>query len=156
MERMRLMGKNLPEDTASTGVNSEDAVVHTQLDLAFFESTDHAKAWAYMLQLARAVVDEVGLKQVAFDLDMAPSQLSHCLNERERHNLPAKAVPYLVMKAKTNDLVAFLAILRGLQVKPRVELSPQEKLDRLLAKLGEQLGPDVLQLLVDKAYGSKK
>ncbi len=78
-----------------------------------------------------AIVSEIGLKTVAFDLDLQPSLLAHALAGRERHFMRLDWLPYFVSKAKTPRLVAVLANLCGLELKPRTELTPTEKLTRV-------------------------
>jgi hypothetical protein len=102
----------------------------TQLELGVPGASDHEAAWQMLLKLIRAEVDRRGLKEIAYDLDVAPSLLSHCLNERERHNVPAKWIAYFVMKADNDDIVAFLALLRGLKVEPRQQMKPEEEVAR--------------------------
>jgi hypothetical protein len=98
-----------------------------QLDLL---DSDLGSAWALLLKLVVAVVDQRGLKQVAFDLDVSKSYLSHCLNEREHHNVPAKWIPYFVVHAANDDIPALIALLRDLKVEPRARMKPEEEVAR--------------------------
>lgn len=156
MTRLSAMGPSLPQEGASTGVNSGETGRHnedSQLTLRYDGSgSGDDAAWDCMLQIIRHIVEHRSLKQVAFDLDVSPSYLSHCLCERERHNVPAKWLPYLIKSAADDDLVAFMALLRNRKLAPRVELTPEQKLERVLAAIGEQLGDDFKRLLLDKAF----
>lgn len=147
------MSPRLSEDGASTGINLNDAEIrNVQLDMRFDGSSRPESAWGLLLGLIRAVVDEAGLKQVAYDLDVSPSYLSHCLNERERNNVPAKWLPYFVMRAKTDDIVSFVALWRGLAVVPRKTLTPEQRLQRLEQALAEELGPETRKAILKKAF----
>lgn len=157
MRPLASMPSNMPEDGASTCVSNGDTERRGdsgQLYLRYdgSESSDEA-AWGCMLQMIRDIVNFKGLKQVAFDLDISPSQLSHCLNERERHNIPWKWAPYIIKNAPDDKLVAFMALLRGRKLAPAVELTPEQKLERIMRTLGEQFGDDVRRVLLDKAFG---
>jgi hypothetical protein len=127
-----------------------------QVDLPLNGASHPETAWQLMLKLIRGIVDDIGLKEVAYDLDVSPSQLNHCLNERERHNVPAKWIPYFVTKAKDDDLPSFIALLRGLQVKPRKELTPEQKLEKLERALAAELGEGVREAVYERAYGEPK
>lgn len=158
MRPMSAIGSISPEDAASSGVKDcgiERHEENSQLGFRYdgSDSGDDA-AWDCMLQLIRKIVDSDprGPKAVAGDFDVSPSYLNHCLNERERHNVPAKWLPHLIKIAKDDDLIAFMALLRDRKLGPRVELTPAQKLDRVLTALSEQLGDDVRKLILDKAF----
>lgn len=125
----------------------------TQLDLSTESSIESGAAWQAVLEEIRAIVNEVGPKQVAADLDMSPSYLNHCLNERERNNLPAKAIPYFVRKAKTDRLAQLIVGVRGLDVIPKKVMTPEEELARLKDALAAKLSPDVRAVILQAAYG---
>lgn len=113
-----------------------------QIDLPLDGASGPEGAWLALLKAVRAEIDRRGLKEVAFELDMQPSQLSHCLNERERHNLPMRALPYLVMHADNDALPVLIASWRALKCEPRAPLTPEEEVARhrqFLATLPESL-----------------
>jgi hypothetical protein len=141
------MAERVPPVPASTGVNTEDAVVTKPVDMTV--------RWEQRLALIREAVDEIGFKQTAFDLDVSPSLLSHALNGRERHNVPAKWLLYLELKSKRDDLAAFAARERGLDVVPRRVLTPEEQIAGLERALGELFGPELRALIFARAYGVK-
>ena len=99
------------------------------------------------------MAEAIGLKTVAYDLDVAPSQLSHALDERER-NLPARWVAYLVAGAPAelgDEYVRRLAKLRGLEVHEARPPSPEEELAALKAALAEELGAGARAAVMAKA-----
>jgi hypothetical protein len=115
------------------------------------QSTD--ALWQELRRLLREVVAHVGVKETAFALDVAPSSLLHALDERERHHVRAEWLPFLITKAPNDDVVAYLAGLRGLDLAPRRLLTDGERLERLEDTLARTLGPDILRALYEKAYG---
>lgn len=100
----------------------------------------HNDAWQVLRKLLQSAVDQIGLKQCAYDLDTSPSYLSNCLNERDRHHFPARWLPYLIINSKTDDLLKFLALVGGKSIGPRKQLTDAErvqKLEKAIASLGE-------------------
>jgi hypothetical protein len=61
-----------------------------QLGIAFDPAHVGADAWAKRLAWLRRAVDVLGHKEVAYRLDIAPSQLTDALLERERKDVKAK------------------------------------------------------------------
>lgn len=102
-----------------------------QLGLRYNDGYRFDEVWAELLDELRVIVATIGLKQVAYDLDVQPSALSHALAERDRHYVRADWLPYLVAKAPGDHVVELLASLRGLEVQPVRELTPAEKLERI-------------------------
>ena len=155
---VRAMKSTLPQDGVSEDVKSDEHAGHRsgeQMGLRYDGSVQGDEAaWDLILKYIRRIVDSepLGTGKIASDLDVSPSYLNHCLNERERHNPPMKWLPYFLKKAKDDDLLAFLALLRDRKLGPRVELTPAQKLDRLLTAMSEQLGDDVRRLILDKAF----
>jgi hypothetical protein len=121
----------------------------SQLEL---RPTDWALIWEEDRRLLRQMAERIGNKVCAIDLDVAPSQLSHALDERDR-NLPAKWIAYLVTNAGElgDDYVRRLAKLRGLEVIEAQPLKPAEELAELKAALAECLGPELRQAVLAKA-----
>lgn len=109
------------------------------------------RAWEELLAAMREVVDLRSLKQVAFDLDVSGSALNHALCERERHNVLARWLPYFVIHAPNDKLVEILARLRGLEVKEREELTPEEELRRLKSAMRAKLGDEVCDLVTERS-----
>lgn len=121
-----------------------------QLDLRPVAQSEHAREWAALRRMLRAALDDVGVKQAAYDLDVAPSVLLDGLAERGRHHAHAEWVPYLVARARSHELVEYLAGLRGLEVRKARPASPEERLEATEAALGELLGPELLAVLRGK------
>jgi len=103
------------------------------------------------LRLLREVVEHVGLKQVAYDLDMQPSLLAHMMAGRNGNRLPATAVPYLIEKAPNEEALDYLAALRYRETMPARPLEPAEELAALKDALAESLGPDLYAAVTAKA-----
>jgi hypothetical protein len=61
-----------------------------QLALAYDAAHVGADVWQLKLAWLRRAVDVLGHKEVAFKLDIAPSQLTDALLERERKDVKAK------------------------------------------------------------------
>lgn len=112
----------------------------TQLALRYDDRYVRGASWGGILDEINRIVGIVGLKQAAYDLDAQPSQLAHALAERDRHYIRAEWLPYFLAKAPDAALAEALAACSGLDVAPRRELTPAEKLDRVVRVL-EQSGP---------------
>ena len=124
----------------------------TQKPLDFGDRYRYSQAWdAILEQLNRAVVN-VGRKEAAYQLDTSPSVLSNALAERDRHVVRAPWLPYLTAAAPDNSIVEILAGLRGLTIAPAVELTPEQKLDRLTRALEGTLGADLVKALYERAW----
>lgn len=100
---------------------------------------DFEGEWQQLLGLLRLEAAAIGLKDLAFTLDVQPSLISHSLAERDR-NFPAKWLLAFAVMSRTDDIAAYLAHARGLEVVSR-RLSPEEELERLWLVI-EGLGPD--------------
>ena len=103
----------------------------------------------------RQVVDALGVKQVAFDLDVAPSHLVNALEERDR-NVPLKWLPYILVNAPAHlgdEILIRLARLRGRDVVEAAPPDPAAELEMLKAALGEELGPTARAAILQKAAG---
>lgn len=122
-----------------------------QLALSYGVRHATSEQWQALLAALESVVQALGPKQVAFDLDVAPSALAHALKERDRHYVRAEWLPYLVTHAPNDAVVALIASWRGLVVEARPVLTPEQKLARLEAALAESFGADVAELVRRKA-----
>lgn len=117
---------------------------------------DWGSVWSEFRRLLRDIVDYAGVKQVAFDLDVAPSQLVNALEERDRHHFRAAWIPYVLSQAPDDRAVEFLAALRGLECVPERKQSPAEELADLKGALADCLGPELRQAVLLKAKGRKR
>lgn len=106
-----------------------------QLGLRYDARYQSRELWDVLLSELRTIVDALGLKQVAYDLDVQPSVLAHALAERDRHYVRADWLPYLLEHAPSDRVVSLIAGWRGLEVKPRLVLTPEEKLRRIESAL---------------------
>jgi hypothetical protein len=104
-----------------------------QLDLPYDGQFLDDETWAEILaEIADVVVPHVTAKTVTYELELSKSTLSMALKEEERHELKARHLVYLIRKAPNDRLVELVAKIRGLEVQPRRELTPEEQLRRLL------------------------
>jgi len=159
MSKSNRIGTILDRKTSSTHVNSRDDGCDGlyQMPLPLDRSSGVEAAWDIVLKMIRAEIDaRGGLKTVAGDLDVAPSQLSHSLNERDGHNFYARWLIDLLMKSKTDDLSAFFAMLRGRKLAPQKELTPEQKLARLEEAMAAELGPGTRAAVLARAFGNEK
>jgi hypothetical protein len=150
------MRRTLPEYSPSTPVNSDDSVL-TQLDLFVGGRGGRLDdRWAALRKEVRAAADELDPKQVAYDLDVSPSQLSHALAERDRH-IPMKWIIYFVERSRHGaKIAAYLAALSGHELTPRRELTPEERLERIERAIAEELGPGVRRAVLERAFGGAR
>ena len=129
----------------------------SQLVLRYNNPTTHADAWAEILDEIQQIAVEIGPKQVAYDLDVSPSVLSHALqhptvrDEENRHRFRGEWLLYFLARAKTDRLASLLIRVRGLELAPRRELTAAEKLERLTAAV--ERNPTLARALYDDAFG---
>lgn len=121
-----------------------------QLALEYPADYVGAEVWRRRLEVLRLAVNHLGLKEVAFTLDIAGSMLSDALNERDRKRWAGEWTDKLkAMLVKRRDETA-LDLLRQLLeldvahspfvVTDDVPLTPEEEsaaLRRELLKLGD-------------------
>lgn len=122
-----------------------------QLELGF--SPD--REWDEDRRLLRRMAEAIGLQEVAYQLDVSPSQLSHALDERER-NLPARWIRFLVARAPEDlarEYVARIAGLRKWRLVDAPPMTPAEELSALKDALASCLGPEMRQVVLTKAFG---
>ena len=113
----------------------------------------YVSVWDRLLAYFNETVTHVGVKQAAADLDTSPSVLKHALCERERHEVKARWVPYLLRKSPTDDPAALLVSVRGLEVSQARTLTPEQELAALKAAIATSLHPDMQAVLMAKARG---
>lgn len=127
----------------------------SQLEL---RPTDWNVLWEEDRRLLRQMAERIGNKVCAIDLDIAPSQLSHALDERDHRNLPAKWIAYLVTNVGElgDEYVRRLAKLRGLDVVEAKPAEPAEELADLKAALAELLGAEIRQAILSRAARKRR
>jgi len=144
--------RTLHEIAASIRVNSDDAHGRTQLELFEIPVGDQAQ-WEKTRELIREAIDEIGTKQAAFDMDMQPSLLLHSVAERDRHRISGRVLVYAIAHGKSDDLLRYLAALRGRDVVAPEILTPEEELVRTKQALLKNFGPAGADLIRKDVYG---
>jgi hypothetical protein len=129
--------------------------VSAQLDLR----PDWRALWEPRRLLLRGMVYAIGVKTVAYDLDVAPSQLLNAVEERER-NFPARWEDYLLLnapRAMVDEYLRQLAHAVGLDV---IEASPPmsegDELAAIKAALQEELGTGARAAVMARAQNIHK
>lgn len=126
-----------------------------QLALTYAPAHAGADDWQEMLGWVRRAVDVVGHKEVAYQLDVSPSQLTDALNERERKDVKAKWIPVLlrlVPESLEREFFELISKQHGYETpKKRKPRTPDEELREVRRLLSEQ-APAVLAF-IDKELG---
>jgi hypothetical protein len=126
-----------------------------QLALTYDAAHAGADDWAVELAWLRRAVDVIGHKEVAFKLDIAPSQLTDALLERERKDVKAKWVATILRMVPEEMRAEYMRIVsnaHGYETpKKRKALTPEQELREMRALLKRE-APAVLSL-VDKELG---
>jgi hypothetical protein len=126
-----------------------------QLALTYAPAHAGADDWQEMLAWIRRAVDVVGHKEVAYQLDVQPSQLTDALNERERKDVKAKWIPVLlrlVPESLEREFFVLLAQQHSYEEpKKRKPRTPDEELREMRRLLAEK-APAMLDL-IDKELG---
>jgi hypothetical protein len=107
---------------------------------------------AVIVRLFREVVDRVGLKVAAGELDVAPSQLAHCCAARGSNHVQAEWLAWAVRQQGGEEIARHLAGLAGFELVPAAPLDPAEVLD----SLRKFVGPEVLALAVQDARANRR
>lgn len=119
-----------------------------------FQAFADNEAWSGWLEAIREVVRGVGHKEASFALDLAGSDLSHALAERNRYELKARHLPKLLSLRQSDVLPQLIADHCGLEFAAKRELTAAEKLERLEAAI-LRCGPAGAAVLAD-AYGRRR
>lgn len=125
-----------------------------QLALAYDVAHAGADDWAVELVWLRRAVDVIGHKELAYKLDIAPSQLTDALLERERKDIKAKwikTILRMVPDAMRDEYMRLVATPLGYEVKRAKTRTPEEEL-REMRELLKREAPGVLAI-VDKEMG---
>lgn len=125
-----------------------------QLDLGYDGRAVWEHAGDRLLGLIEDVIELRGVKQVAYDLDLRASDVVNAVKRRDRHYFRIEQLPYFIMHAPSDALVAFLAELRGLEVQKVKPLEPIEELERLRVAGRETLG-EAWSLVEAKVRGKR-
>jgi hypothetical protein len=122
-----------------------------QLELPAVSDAD---AWAEILDCVRDIVRARGNKDMAYALDVSPSDLSHALAERNRFELKLRYLPALLRLRHNDDLPQAIARAAGLELAPARPLTAAEQLERIQAALGRAGAAGAA--ILDDAYGRRR
>ena len=125
-----------------------------QLALAYDPAHAGADDWSEVLAWVRRAVDVLGHKEVAYKLDIAPSQLTDALLERERKDVKAKwiaTIRRMCPESLKREYLEIVARQDGYEVNRRKTRTPEEEL-REMRELLRREAPAMLAL-VDKEMG---
>ena len=125
-----------------------------QLGLQYDAAHAGADDWTEILAWFRRAVDCLGNKEVAYRLDIAPSQLTDALNERERKDVKAKWIAVVLRMSAPSIVDEYFTIIgkhHRYECKRQRVRTPEEELRETRELLRTQ-APAVLAL-VDKEMG---
>jgi hypothetical protein len=122
-----------------------------QLELPAVSDTD---SWAEVLDCVRDIVRARGNKDIAYALDVSPSDLSHALAERNRSELKLRYLPTLLRLRHNDDLPKAIARAAGLELAPARPLTAAERLERLEAALSRAGAAG--QAIKEDAFGGRR
>ncbi len=124
-----------------------------QLALAYSPSHAGEDLWQLQIRWVRAAVDLLGHKHVAGELDIAPSQLTDALLEREWKEVKARWIAKLLLMVPAGMRREWFAIecpAAGFEVPLPVKTrTAEERLAELEQLLAERLGNVGVQLLAE-------
>lgn len=109
-----------------------------------------AERWHEVLDVVNPVIGELGLKDVAFELDVAGTSISNAQHNSPRHPFHGRWLLYLILKDKSKRLIGALCRMAGGRFVPDEPLTEAERLRRLEGAL-DQLDPDLASLIRRKA-----
>lgn len=118
-----------------------------QASLEFEARWKYARLWETFLPLIVDAVERLTLKESAYRCDVSPGRLENALKGRDRHVLRAEWLMTLIAEAPSDDMLVFLARLRGLEVVPAKKMTPEEKLAAYERELPKLLGPEAIAKL---------
>lgn len=109
-----------------------------QTELEFADAWAAESSYPELLNIVRQVADEIGRKQVAFDLDVSRSVLDATLADRDRNSLKAKHLLYFARKSTA--VAEWLAAFAGGRFEREQQQTPEEELAALKTAV-RALGP---------------
>lgn len=129
-----------------------------QITMTYGAEVAGAADWSDQLAWLRKAVDVIGHKEVAYRLDIAPSQLTDSLLERERKDVKAKWVSVIVRLAPPemrDEWVRINTESFGYEMpKRRRVMTPDDELVEMRRILKEQ-APAILEI-VEQKLGKKE
>ncbi len=127
-----------------------------QLAIAWDAAHVGAERWAKKLAWLRRAVDVLGHKEVAFTLDIKPSNLTDALLERERKDVKARWFEVVLAMDLPDEMIAeYLRIENqalGYETPKRIRNKTSAEELREMREALQRLAPGVLTL-VDKELG---
>lgn len=126
-----------------------------QMALALGAVSESTTDWDLVLAWFRRAIDVIGHKEVAYRLDIAPSNLSDAINERERKDVKGRWIATVLRMAPpaiVQEYVELVCASHGFDApKRRPILTPDAEVRHMRERLSA-LAPGVLQL-IDKELG---
>ena len=126
-----------------------------QLALSYDASHEGATLWQLELAWIRRAVDVIGHKEVAYALDVQPSNLTDALLERERKDVKAKWISTIVRMAPDEmraEWVRLTADANGYEMPTRKKPRTADEDNRARREWLEKHAPAVLAIM-DKELG---
>jgi len=126
------------------------------MQLPLFSRHDEAKRLRrVILRAARDVAQQVGPKVIAPELDLGPSALMDCIEERERHCLTLKQICEVLAFDDRGVILAALAEATNHEPPIRKpQLDDSARLECLLRSLA-RAGPAGVAILEDAKFGGR-
>jgi hypothetical protein len=128
-----------------------------QLALSYDPAHAGSDDWSLEIAWLRRAVDVIGHKELAYKLDIAPSQLTDALLERERKDVKAKWVKTILRMVPEDMRAEYLRIVNtahGYKAPERTKPRTPEEENREIRTILLQHAPALLQL-VDKELGNR-
>lgn len=113
-----------------------------------------ADFWGQLLDLIRDIVRLRGAKEVAYALDISPSELANGLAERDRHGVKLRYLPYFLRARATDDLPRLIVEYCGLSLGEPRPLTVAERLERL--EVAVRSSGAAGQAILEEAYGRRR
>jgi len=126
-----------------------------QLALVYDAAVVGAADWDAELRWFRRAVDVIGHKEVAYRLDVQPSNLTDALMERERKDVKGKwisTVRRMVTPSLLDEYMGLLSSMHSFEEPKRKKPMTAEQENRVVRELLRHHAPSVLQL-IDKELG---
>lgn len=128
-----------------------------QLVLSYDPAHSGADDWQERLAWLRRAVDVLGHKEVAYKLDVQPSQLTDALLERERKDVKAKwfdTVLRMVSEDMRAEYIRMLNTTHGYKAPERQKPRTAEEENREMRTLLDKHAPALLAL-IEKELGNR-
>lgn len=107
--------------------------------------------WEEVLPLLREIADEIGRKQVAWELDIRRSYLDSILVESGNYETKGRILVYFILRDDKRRVLKKLAKACACEIEPERPLTAEEKLERLERRLQERWGEEGLKT-IEEAY----